>query len=219
LFFTFVFFGFVNSGYLLVLSPPLFAWLSARIYAFLSAERRPILRRAALAAGLAINCAFFWWAPLYCSYTSVRTFERTLTVVTRDFREHLDPAKTLIVGFDSHFLGYRHAGYYLPEFVTVQYPEVSYNDGRRVFLMHAGDTQVVRSFDAAGFERFAIFPLPQGGEYTAHEKKARDKLPEGVLSTVVIGESRVLVGPVSALPLLFPSTAVVQRHSMVRAPD
>ena len=219
LFFTFVFFAFINSGYLLVLSPPLFAWLSARIYAFLSAERHLVLRRAALAAGLAVNCAFFLWAPLYCSYRSVRHFERTLAVVTRDFREHLDPAKILIVGFDSHFLGYRHAGYYLPEFVTVQYPEVSYNDGRRVFLMHAGDTQVVRYFDAAGFDRFAIFPLPEGGEYTAHEKKARDKLPAGVLRTAVIGESKVLVGPVSALPLLFPSTVAIQRQSSVRPPD
>jgi hypothetical protein len=209
LFFTFVFFAFINSGYLLVLSPPLFAWLSARIYAFLSVERHLVLRRAALAAGLAVNCAFFLWAPLYCSYRSVRHFERTLAVVTRDFREHLDPAKILIVGFDSHFLGYRHAGYYLPEFVTVQYPEVSYKDGRRVFLMHDGDTQVVRSFDAAGFDRFAIFPLPEGGEYAAHEQKAREKLQAGALSRVVIGQSKVLVGPVSALPLLFPSTADV----------
>jgi hypothetical protein len=172
-------------------------------------ERHLVLRRAALAAGLAVNCAFFLWAPLYCSYRSVRHFERTLAVVTRDFREHLDPAKILIVGFDSHFLGYRHAGYYLPEFVTVQYPEVSYKDGRRVFLMHDGDTQVVRSFDAAGFDRFAIFPLPEGGEYAAHEQKAREKLQAGALSRVVIGQSKVLVGPVSALPLLFPSTADV----------
>jgi len=207
LFFTFVFFAFINSGYLLVLAPPVFAWLSAQIYAFMSAERRPVLRRAVLAAGLAVNCAIFIWAPLYCSYRSVRGFERNLRAVTRDFRERLDPAKTLIVGFDSHFLGYRHAGYYLPAFVTVQYPEVSYNDGKRVFLMHAGDTQVVRSFSAGGFDRFVIFPLPAGGEFTAYDKKVQAKIGAGGVSDAVIGESRALVGPVSALPLLFPSTA------------
>jgi len=211
LFFAFVFFAFINSGYLLLLSPPLFAWLSARIDAFLSAGRRATLRRAALAAGLAVNCAIFLWAPLYCSYRRVREFERTLTAVTRDFREHLDPATTLIVGFDSHFLGYRHAGYYLPEFVTVQYPEVSYHDGRRVFRMHAGDTQVAPSFDTFRFDRFAFFPLPVGQEYSDYEKKIQAKLPARVLNLVVIGKSKVLMGPVSALALLFPSTAGVQR--------
>ena len=218
LFFTFVFFNYINSGYLLLLSPPLFAWLSARIDAFLDSERRPLLRRAALAAGLALNCAVFVRAPVYCSYRGVRDFERSLPAITRDFRAHLDPAKTLIVGFDSHFLGYRHAGYYLPAFVTVQYPEVSYADGRRVFLMHADDTQVVRSFAPGGFERFAMFPLPEGEDYAAYLKKVQAKLPEGSLTTVVIGQSKVVMGPVSALPLLFPSTATVQRQSLVRPP-
>jgi len=211
LFFTFVFFLFINSGYLLLLSPPIFAWLSVRIDAFLSSERHALLRRAALAAGLAFNCAFFVWAPLYCSYRSVRNFERSLLAITADFQEHLDPAKTLIVGFDSHFLGYRHAGYCLPRFVTVQYPEVSYTDGPRVFLMHGRDTQVVHSFAADGFQDFVFFPLPEGEQFTAYLKKIQAKLTEGTLRTVTVGQSRVLMGPISAIPRLFPSTAVVSR--------
>jgi hypothetical protein len=218
LFFTFVFFNYINSGYVLLLSPPVFAWLSARIDAFLRAEGHPLLRRAALAAGVAVNCVVFVWAPFYCSYRSVRNFERSLTAVTGDFREHLDPANTMIMGFDSHFLGYRHAGYYLPEFVTVEYPELSYNDGRRVFWMYGGDTQAVRSFGTGGFDRFAIFPLPDGGEYSDYLKKVQAKLPAGVLNTVLIGKSKVLMGPVSALPPLFPATATPQRHNLVRPP-
>jgi len=218
-FFTFVFFAFINSGYLLLLSPPVFAWLAMRVCAFLASERHTVLRRAVLAAGLAVNCGVFVWAPIYCSYRGVRNFDRTLPPIIRDFREHLDPAKTLIVGFDSHFLGYRHAGYYLPAFVTVQYPEVSYNDGKRVFLMHDGDTQVIRSFGAGGFDRFAIFPLPAGEEYSTYMKKVQAKLPAGTLETVVIGKSRMLMAPASAIPLLFPSTADFQHRSLARPPD
>lgn len=213
LFFTFIFFVFINSGYLLVLSPPVFAWLSARIEDFLGSERQPLLRRAALAVGLAANCAFFVWAPLYCSYRSVRNFERKLSAVTRDFREHLNPSKTLIVGFDSHFMGFRHAGYYLPAFVTVQYPELSYSDGFRVRLMHDDDTQLVGSFGAGGFSQFALFPLPEGKEFAAYEKEVLAKFPPGVVSTVVIGKSRVLMAPISALPVLFPSTASMRPAS------
>jgi hypothetical protein len=41
----------------------------------------------------------------------------------------------MIAGFDSHFLGYRHAGYYLPDYVVVQYPEVKLSSGTRAFAM------------------------------------------------------------------------------------
>ena len=207
LFFTFVFLNYVNSGYLLVLCPPAFAWVAARIHGFLRSQPHSVLRRAALAAGVAANCAVFAFAPLYCTSRGVRDFERNLSTVTKDFREHLNPADTLIIGFDSHFLGYRHAGYYLPDFVIVQYPEVAYPDGKRVFWMHGRNTRVVSAFSADGFARFALFPLPEGDQYAEYLKGVQGKLPGGALVTALIGNKRVLTGPASAIPLLFPSTA------------
>lgn len=206
LFFSFVFLNFVNSGYLLVLSPPVFAFLGARLDRFLSAEGG---RRAVVAAGIAVNCAWFAFAPLYCSYRSVRSLEREVRAVARDFRAGLDPGKTLIVGFDSHFLGYRHAGYYLPDFVTAQYPEVADAAGRRVFAMQHRDTKVLRRLSVAHCEQFVLFPLPGGQHYSEYFETVRRKFPQGVLRPKVIGGREVLAGPISALPILFPSTAAL----------
>ena len=131
--------------------------------------------------------------------------ERDISALTQDFST-ISPEKTLIVGFDSHFLGYRHAGYYLPAFVTAQYPEVRYGDGMRVFLMHGRDTRVVRSFSVGRFDRFIFFPLPDGSEYGAYLESVLAKLPPGTIQTAQVGRRKVLTGPASAIPLLFPST-------------
>ena len=207
LFFALVFLNFVNSGYLLVASPPALALLAERLYHFVSAPDRRMLRWAAVAAGAAANCAFFFFAPLYCSYASVRQFETSLTAIVDDFSSHLDPHRTLIVGFDSHFLGYRHGGYYLPHFVTVQYPEVAYPDGKRVFVLHERSTEVVRRLPADGFERLVFFPLPEGSEYARYLDVLQSKLPPGSLTAVILGRRKVLSGPISLLPALFPETA------------
>ena len=204
-FFSFVFLNFVNSGYLLVLCPPLFALAAARLYSFLHDGKHPLLRRAALVAGLAVNTAVFLYAPLYFSLRSVRAFESDLSAITRDFRT-LDPSRTMILGFDAHFLGYRHAGYYLPAFLTVQYPEVSYPGGKRVFFLHDGETHVVSHLDTGTAREFVLFPLPQGGEYSDYLDKLRAKLPSGTLQTRTVGTRQVLWAPISALPLLLPET-------------
>lgn len=206
LFFSLVFLNFVNSGYLLVLCPPVFAWMAAGLYAFLARRDRRAMRWAAVIAGIAANCAMFFLAPLYCSYRSVRAFEANLTAITRDFTGQLNPEQILIVGFDSHFQGYRHAGYYLPHFFTVQYPEVSYPGGKRVFVMHERDTEVVRHLDYTRFDRFGFFPLPEGKDYAAYLDAIESKLPQGALRIETLGRQEIPTGPISLLPLLFPQT-------------
>jgi 4-amino-4-deoxy-L-arabinose transferase-like glycosyltransferase len=206
-FFALVFLNFVNSGYLLVLSPPVFAFVATRLHSFASAGDHRLVRFAGMTAGIVINCAIFFSAPLYCSYKSVREFEADLTSVVQDLGGGLDPAKTLIVGFDAHFLGYRHAGYYLPRFVTVQYPEVSYPGGKRVFVMQERSTKVAQRLPIEHLERFVFFPLPKGDEYATYLGTVQSKLPRGVLTTEVLGSRKVLTGPVSLLPMLFPETA------------
>jgi hypothetical protein len=125
LFFTFVYLKFVNMGYLLALSPPLCAWMGLRVSTWFADLRLSKPLRALTFAGCAAaNTAIFVFAPVYCSYVSVRRFERELETVIRVLPQIASPRDTLIVGFDSHFLGYRHAGYYLPGYLTVQFPEV-----------------------------------------------------------------------------------------------
>ena len=206
LFFALVFLNYVNSGYLLVLFPPAFAFLANRLSTFVfSGDRRPF-RWAVVIAGMAANCLFFLYAPVYCSYRSVRTFETGLAALTLDFENHLDPQTTLIVGFDSHFLGYRHAGYYLPRFLTLQYPELAYPGGKRVFAMHDRNTEVVQHVPLERYQRFVFFPLPEGREEAAFLNTVLAKLPPGSLQTAIVGRRNVLIGPVSLLPMLFPET-------------
>src|SRR5262249_35485403 len=120
LFFTFVFLRFVNSGYLLVLFPPVCVWLGhwmAEWYALLCWPK--FFKTAVISLGAASNTAIFLFAPVYCSQASVRQFEYELRDVRAALPRIASPGETLIVGFDSHFLGYRHAGYYLPDYSTV----------------------------------------------------------------------------------------------------
>jgi hypothetical protein len=205
LFFAFVFLNYVNSGYLLILSPPVFAILASRLHAFLAAPDRR-LRWIVIAAGVSANCAVFGFAPLYCTYASVHKFERNLGAITDELRSGVAPARTLIVGFDSHFLGYRHAGYYLPGFTTAQYPEVPFGNRTKVFLMRDGDTRVVDQLAARDFDRFILFPLPDGAGYAGHLEGVLQKLPPGTMSQVTVGDREFLAGPASALRFLFPAT-------------
>jgi hypothetical protein len=203
LFFTFVFLSYVNSGYLLLLGPPAFAWLSDRLYLFVAAPSKPLLRRAAVGAGMALNCAVFFAAPLYCTYRSIREFEHGLDERVSYIRRRFDPSETIILGFDSHFLGYRHAGYYLPEYVTVEYPEVQYRDGKRVFVMQGGSTRLARTFPSNGPKTFAVFPMPHGDDYSTLLDRVVARLPRPLQVDL---RSPYASGPVAALRPLFPAT-------------
>ena len=52
-----------------------------------------------------------------------------------------------------------------------------------------------------------FFPLPEGQQYADYLDGVKAKLPDGVLQSFVIGNRTVLAGPVSAIPILFSSTA------------
>ena len=94
----------------------------------------------------------------------------------------------MIVGFDSHFLGYRHAGYYLPAYTVAQYPEVRLVRGMRVFAMEHGDTRLVDILPLTGFKNFLLFPLPADDrEYRDYMDKVRARFPPGALRTVSAG--------------------------------
>ncbi|HUK14876.1 MAG TPA: DUF2723 domain-containing protein [Bryobacteraceae bacterium] len=205
LFFTFVFLLFVNGGYLLVLSPPVFAWLGGRAADWWAQHRaHKAFKSVLLVSAALLNTSVFLFAPFYCSFRSVRQFEAELTRTTRALRSRFDPADTMIVGFDSHFLGYRHAAYYLPEFLAVEYPAVSQSEGKRIFAVHERRTELLTAIPASRFRQFVFLPLPTGRQYREYEERQQARFPAGVLSSQ--GHDPVFTsGAIASLRHLFPS--------------
>jgi hypothetical protein len=217
LFFTFIYLKFVNSGYLLALAPPACAWVglwASTWYAKLHWSRA--LKLVAIGGCAAVNTMVFVCAPVYCSYGEVRRFEAELRNIIEVLPQIASPRETLIVGFDSHFLGYRHAGYYLPDYLTVQFPEVQVASGTRVFAMQHRDTWLETGLPATAAPDFVMFPLPLGdSEYSNYMALVRKRFPPGGLRTVRRGGDAFAIGPVADLGVLFPgavrSQVCVQR--------
>jgi hypothetical protein len=207
--FTFVYLKVVNSGYLLVLSPPVCAWMglwASNWYAD-SRLRRPC-KILAIACCAVVNTAVFVSAPVYSSYGKVREFETELENILRILPQIASPHDTMIVGFDSHFLGYRHAGYYLPQYLTAQFPEVELAFGRRVFVMQDRNTSLKGTIPPRSIRHFIFFPLLQGDNEAAdYMAMLRSRFPPGELRTTVRGGCEFTIGPVTDLPLLFPASA------------
>ena len=79
MFFVLIFLKFVNSGYLLVISPPVFVWLGLCASRWYADVRLLNPAKITLITGFAaINTLIFLYAPVYCSWASVRHFEAEL---------------------------------------------------------------------------------------------------------------------------------------------
>lgn len=208
-FFTFIFLKFVNSGYLLLLAPPACAWLGCWLSEWY--QNAPWCRPskiALIAVCATANILIFLDSPFYCSYRSVLQFEAQLGAVCAALPQVAPAAGTLIIGFDSHFLGYRHAGYYLPEYATVEYPEERLREGVRVFAMHRRNTRLLAALPTGSYSRFVLFPLPNGSaSYRHYLEKVKQKIPGSGLQTVHVAGFDFIMGPISDLGFLFPTTA------------
>jgi hypothetical protein len=158
----------------------------------------------------AANLAWFVYAPLYCSYKSVREAEVELISVRDGLNRVADSGDTLIVGFDAHFLGYRHAGYYLPRFLTVQFPELSYPGGKRVFTLEGRDTKLLNTLPLERFKNFIFFPLPSGPAYQTYLNEVRQHFPKGALVSRYADGREFVRGPIADLPFLFPKVAAAR---------
>jgi hypothetical protein len=208
-FFTLIFLKFVNSGYLLLLAAPACTWLGYWTSEWYqkAAWRRP-WKIALIAICATANILIFLYSPFYCSYRSVRHFEAQLRSICSALPQVAPAAGTLIIGFDSHFLGYRHAGYYFPEYATVEYPEERLREGIRVFSMQGRNTQLLVALPMHSYSRFVLFPLPDGDAANRDYVEAvRRKLPGPGLKTVRVSGVDFITGPISDLGFLFPATA------------
>jgi hypothetical protein len=152
---------------------------------------------------MAVNVLIFLRAPVYCSYYEVRKFERELGSVVASLPRIASPGEAVILGFDSHFMGYRHAGYYLPDYVTVEYPAVRLSSGLRIFTMRHRDTTLATGL-AGGYKTFIVFPLPQeGDEYRSYTAGIESRFTPNDLSYRSSGGRTFITGPISALATLF----------------
>ncbi len=204
-FFTFGYLKFVNSGYLLLLLPPACIWLGEWIAEWYEKAASPrSLKLAVIGACVACNVAIFLDAPLYCSYRQVRRFEAELENITTTIPTLASHNDTVIVTVDSHFNGFRHAGYYLPDYLTVEYPEVKLKDGPRVFTMQQRNTELMQVLPFASYHRFIFFPLPTGDSYREYLQTVTAPLPSQDLTRITMDGHEYVTGPISDLPLLFP---------------
>ena len=210
LFFTFVYLKFVNSGYLLVVAPPVYAWMGLWASNWYKQLRlSSTAQRLLIGSCAAANTAIFIFAPFYCSYGEVRRFELELSNILSVIPRIASPGETMIVGLDSHFLGYRHAGYYLPDYLTVQFPEVRLG-GVKVFAMRNRSTGLMTTIDTTTIRNFVIFPLPPNDpEYVAYMTQLRKRIPSGDLRVIAKGGNEYAFGPVNDLHCFFPTTAAV----------
>ena len=113
----------------------------------------------------------------------------------------------MIISFDSHFEGFRHAGYYLPEYFTLEYPQAKLKEGPRIFVMHERDTSLITQLPRAPYTRFILFPLPRGASYEEYLQKVLARLPSARLERVNAGGREFIIGTISDLPLLFPGAS------------
>jgi hypothetical protein len=204
-FFTFGYLKFVNSGYLLLLCAPACIWLGLCASEWYETSLWPkSLKVAVLGICAAVNIFIFIASPFYCSYRQVRRFETDLESITTALPLVGSTHDTLILSFDSHFNGFRHAGYYLPDYLTVEYPEAHLKEGARIFSMYERDTHLVTTLPATPYTRFVLFPLPRGDSYSEYIQKAIAPLPGRSLNTITLDGHEFITGPISDLPLLFP---------------
>jgi hypothetical protein len=215
-FFTFIFLKLVNSGYLLLVAAPACIWLGAWTAAWYEQAAWPKALKLALigACGLA-NVSMFLAFPAYCSFRSVRHFEAELQQTETALPQLGAPDSLLIVAFDNHFLGYRHAGYYLPDYLTLEYPEASLVQGKRIFAMQGRDTLLLSGLPISSFSRFVLFPLPAGeAEYVQYLEKVEKLLPIKDLSRVDLEGHEFVSAPIADLPLLFPDATLTPDRSL-----
>ena len=204
-FFTFGYLKFINSGYFLLLCPPSCMWLG--LWAsewYQTGTLRRSLKLTLLGAGAVVNVLIFLASPFYFSYQQIRRFEAELESIKTALPEVASARDTLILSFDSHFNGFRHAGYYLPDYRTVEYPEAHLKEGPRIFSMYERDTQLVTALPIGPYTRFILFPLPAGDAYNDYIQKVIERLPRKTLHTVTLGGHEFVTGSIADLPLLFP---------------
>lgn len=214
-FFTFGYLRFVTSGYLLLLCAPACMWLGLWASEWYQTSAWPRSMKLTVVGGCAAaNVLIFVASPFYCSYLQVRRFEGQLDSIKAAIPQVGSARDTLILSFDSHFNGFRHAGYYFPDYLTVEYPEAHLKEGPRIFSMYERDTRLVTALPSGPYTRFVLFPLPDGDSYKEYIQKVIERFPDKSLHTIRSDGREFVTGSISDLALLFPEATVTTGRSV-----
>jgi hypothetical protein len=108
----------------------------------------------------------------------------------------------VLVGIDTHFLGFRHAGWYLPRYRVVQYP--GQEESGRPFVSLMQGRRSVRNYALPAAERYVLFPLPEAEEYRESWRAFVAQLPEEGREEIRCGQVRLTSGPATHLRALYP---------------
>jgi hypothetical protein len=218
-FFTLIFLKLVNSGYLLLVAAPACVWLGKWLADWYERAAWPKgLKIISITLGAAINVVIFLTFPAYCSYRSVTHFEAELQAVDSSLPQLGAPDKLLIVSFDNHLLGYRHAGYYMPQYQTIEYPTANLVEGPRIFAMEDGQSSLLAELPQGGYSQFVFYPLPNGDPaYVDYLATVTKLLPSQDLTTVDLDGHQFVSAPIKDLPLLFPKMALAPRVAMAES--
>jgi hypothetical protein len=207
IFFIFIFFSPNNFGHLLFLTVPLFAVIGSKAVVWYEQVESSIkVKISTVGMFVLIHIATFLFAPLYTSYRYIYKFEQDLASIQNGLRKIADPKNTVVVAMDAHWFGFRHAGYYLPEYVVFQYPEMQFSSGIQDFVMHDRDTNLFKTLPINQYSQFVIFPFPSSVDQE-DINYIFGKFPKGLLFKESVGGYIYMRGRAADLGILFPSTA------------
>jgi hypothetical protein len=151
----------------------------------------------------------FLYVPSYMGYQYTKNYETNeLPAITQILSQVADPANTLVVSMDAYRYGFREAGYYSPEYLVVQHPEMELFSDTKVYAMQGRKTVIMDKIPIEKYSGFVTYPVPENS-YTykrIHEDMTR-VFPDGAVSTLSINGYTLIQGPVSELDFLFPETA------------
>src|SRR5262249_55564704 len=101
--------------------------------------------------------------------------------------------------------GYRHAAYYEPDFLTLEYPEQHLPAGARLVAVRRRDTQLLETLPANAPQQFVLFPLPGDAEDREYVSRLVSSAPAGTFRVLATTKHCFLTGRTADLALLFPS--------------
>ena len=192
-------------GYTLFIFIPLVAILGAKIAAL------PIIKQKGkgglffIMALLVVHAASFFYLPFYISQASVMQKEREIQQIERAVKMIASPEKSLIVGVDASFYGFRHLGYSLPEYQVLSFPEISFSQGLGVFSMQNKRTKIIKTIPTRQYEQF-VFYYPGARSMDTYQMLFPN-LHVANISNINIDGHEFLLGPASALINIFPGSA------------
>ena len=208
LFFALVFMRLINGGYLLVLVPPILAVIGAQAAEWYNEAGSGLLgKRAAVCGFTLFNLAAFLFTPTYFSYQFVQTDLRKIGGFDQAMRRGVSPATSLIVSFDDHRFGWRHAGYYLPEFTSIEWPERTSGQDVQIRAMSHGQSEILHALDAGSFQQIVFYPPQANGADLVEVISGGKPLPPGSIQIKKVGDYELVICSADMLYRLFPRGA------------